>query len=166
MLSWFKAFSFLVSKDEKEVETKASVCSFCVKRNFCGDNLKERGLCCTREKGHEGEHVACSPIQHSMASWGEVVCECAPIDDWQKTWCMAHEPETGWVCSKPLGHSGQHTACNEDTHNLVTWGDCVCEQLLGSSTCCSPINGFVCSREKGHSGLHVACGERHSLNRR
>lgn len=42
-------------------------------------------------------------------------------------YCALTEPEaccaedSGWVCTRPPGHSGEHVACHTDRHQLHTW---------------------------------------------
>jgi len=53
-------------------QAAAETCAFCAHNSNepCGAQHPDRPLLCTRESGHEGDHVACGE-SHSFAQWGE-----------------------------------------------------------------------------------------------
>ncbi len=48
-------------------------CEYCVKltedKRTCEGIHKEKKYFCTRERGHEGEHVACGGLEHYIEAW-------------------------------------------------------------------------------------------------
>jgi hypothetical protein len=104
-------------KEPLSVE-RPGVCAFCSHgETYCREEtvLKEpitrdgftwdpyNILCCTREKGHAGPHVACSLDEHNLKMW------------------EIHWSGFSLFCTRELGHAGPHVACSRlnNEHNLA-----------------------------------------------
>lgn len=51
------------------IERKVKECGKCTRHDTC--NAMSKGWGCTRPKGHDGPHVACGIINHSIHTWHE-----------------------------------------------------------------------------------------------
>jgi len=109
-----------------------TTCPYCenpyglVGKDTCGD-VSPDNFICTREKDHEGVHVACIPIRHGLCSWRDratLYNECGrcgtPVthDEAEYCWyCM------GWLCAdcwNEFGHCGHPEAdrINEEARRI------------------------------------------------
>lgn len=66
---WYVARSYFEDNLEKEG------CEFCFNGDGdqCDDIMEEKelGLICTRELGHDGQHIACGIVTHDIRRWGK-----------------------------------------------------------------------------------------------
>ena len=50
------------------------------------------------------------------------ICDGKCKTEWEDVVCGADDPsDTGFECTRPVGHKGYHIACTDDEHNLSKW---------------------------------------------
>ena len=145
-----------VTKLSKPVETL--MCT--AKRHTCV--LKPADWCqamsitgrylCTRQKGHEGPHIACDPsfeerwclTNHNLLTWTDFTCTAGNrlcvglVEDW----CKHAMPYSNHVCSRAKGHTGNHIACTPG-NNAHNWGVCRNADEPGAKPQSEPTGKFL-----------------------
>ena len=53
---------------EEALSTEEPTCHWCIGAGDC-PSKGPFGFCCTRERGHDGDHVACGGSSHNMERW-------------------------------------------------------------------------------------------------
>ena len=94
--------------------------------------------------------------------------------------CSDRSSDDRWVCTRPVGHSGDHVghydrecACGRwpnlaappepEVIHKCTEGHRLCSQFANgprAATCRAKhptVTGWVCSRDTGHTGPHIGC---------
>lgn len=98
------------------------VCEYCIPYDEERQCRDVNGMWrCSREKGHDGDHVACcaSEHRHEIDRWTQwTQCpHCVP----QKERCHETEPDGTLICWRKKGHGGEHVACASPDHDIKRW---------------------------------------------
>lgn len=142
-------------------------CPVCTLKNQCRQTSSDK-LLCTRQKGHEGPHVACAPYKeykigaHNLQTWIDIkelppdtppegsaeeeeeVVDNDDNDDYDNEDCWDHDVIEEDVCDE--------TRCD---HGLIRCG--AFHEDAGGCT-------LYCTLPDGHLGHHCACRPRMDHN--
>jgi len=114
-----------IKDGEYPINLEPRECCAFDRMKMCKEYNTLKGYSCTRVKGHEGNHIYCRVNKeyndHNYFSWEPpkpLECQCVPHDQW----CHNFQPSGRLVCSRAVGHVGEHVGCAASgRHAIGRW---------------------------------------------